>query len=797
MRLRRAIAAALSCGLIGLCAAALAGQDRRTVSEPRVPPPCATLTAFLRSRRGDLPASAESRPDTARIQSAINHCPAGRAVVLRPGPVGDAFLSGPLQLRAGVTLLIARGATLFASRDPRAYDVRPGSCGVVNQDGRGCRPLLLAANAPGAAVTGFGAIDGRGGDRPLGERETWWQLARRAQREKAFQNVPRLIVASHSDNFTLYRITLRNSPNFHVIVGPSRGFTAWGVTVDTPAGARNTDGIDLLSCVDASILHCRVHAGDDDVCLKAGAAGPTAHVTVADDHFYTGHGLSIGSETNGGVRDVLVRDVTLDGAVNGLRIKSDARRGGLVRNVIYENVCMRGVRYPILMTPFYEGNTGALVPAFRDITLRGVTALDSGTDGAHPRPGEMQFLGADAAHRLSAALNGVAVEGVPAARIRAAHARLTLGPGPVNFRPAGPDVELTAAAATVPAVQPPSCRNAFPPFRDPTLGDASTAAVSGFSDPAHPAARPNLVVAADGSGDFRSPQAAVDALPASGGTIRIKPGVYREVVTIRKPHVRLIGARDPRAVEIVFGNSAGATGGTLHSATLNVLGDDFQAQGFTVANDYSDHRPLKFAGSQAVALLVTGDRAVFRDLRILGAQDTLYAGARACASEQGPCVPARQYFSRCFIAGNVDFIFGDGVTYFDHCEIHVRPHSEAMLTAQSKRYPGEDSLYVFNHCKVTADPGARRIYLGRPWRPYAAVVFLNTNLAAPIEPAGWREWHPGQTDRLATAFYAEYRSFGPGADAAAREPQSHQLTPAQARAYGLERVLGGADHWKP
>jgi pectin methylesterase-like acyl-CoA thioesterase len=310
--------------------------------------------------------------------------------------------------------------------------------------------------------------------------------------------------------------------------------------------------------------------------------------------------------------------------------------------------------------------------------------------------------------------------------------------------------------------------------------------------------RKPLLVAKDGTGDYHSVQQAIDALPAEGGTIHVRPGVYREVVKITKSHVRLVG--DPRApsrATIVFDNSHGKVGSTLESATVSVVGDDFFAEGITFVNDFSVGRPLTPEGSQAVALLVRGDRAVLRHVRLLGAQDTLFTGSKSCDSEHGPCVPARQYFSDCYIEGNVDFIFGDGETFFKNCEIHAIPHSTVFLTAQSKHYPQEESGYVFDRCTVTADSGAEDIYLGRPWRPYSTVVFMNANLRAKTDPAGWREWHPEETHSLDTSFYAEFRSKGVGAGIKGRDPHSRQLTKSEARSFSAREFLSGPDHWNP
>jgi pectin methylesterase-like acyl-CoA thioesterase len=307
-----------------------------------------------------------------------------------------------------------------------------------------------------------------------------------------------------------------------------------------------------------------------------------------------------------------------------------------------------------------------------------------------------------------------------------------------------------------------------------------------------------VTVAADKSGDYSTVQEGIDALTSAGGTVFIKPGVYHEVVRIAKPHVRLEGRGDrPDEVTIVFGNSAYSSGSTFKSATVFVTADDFYATNLTLQNDFSKNHGPQTQGAQALALSVTGDRAVFRKVRLLGAQDTLYAASRSCKSEDGPCIPTRQYFEDCYIEGHVDFIFGDSQAVFDHCVIHAIAHPTVMLTAQSKHYSSEQSGYVFDHCKVTADPAVGKIYLGRPWRTYATVVFLESELDGKVDPAGWSEWHAEETRRLETAFYAEYHSTGPGANPAGREPYSRQLNENEAGKYKAERFLASSDGWNP
>ena len=224
--------------------------------------------------------------------------------------------------------------------------------------------------------------------------------------------------------------------------------------IDSPGTARNTDGIDPSSATNVTITHCFIHAGDDHVAIKAGSAGPSAHITVAHNHFYTGHGMSIGSETNGGVDAILVSDLTIDGADNGIRIKSNASRGGLVHDVTYSGICIRDTKNPVAMDstyPFY-GSARDELPWFRDVLLHDVRVLS---------PGRIVLEGYDAEHRLGIAFDNVQLDDPARTPIAASHADITLGPGPVNFRPSGEDVRVTEVPGSAPPV---ACEAKFVPF---------------------------------------------------------------------------------------------------------------------------------------------------------------------------------------------------------------------------------------------------------------------------------------------------------------------------------------------
>jgi polygalacturonase len=410
--------------LFFLAAVPLLAQDTRKVVEPTIPKSCTVLQSTLTGVD-------ESKPDTQLIQQALDKCPEGQAVELS----GPAFLSGPLQLRKGVTLLIDAKTTLFASLNARDFDISPGACGVVNQKGHGCRALINGDHVSGAAVMGDGTIDGRGPSKILGQNDSWWDLAQEAKVKNLNQSCPRIMILTGCDNFTLYRIKLTNSPNFHVSYSGGNGFTAWGVIIDTGKAGRNTDGIDPGNSTNVTITHCFIRAGDDNVAIKAGHGLPTRNMTISHNHFYYGHGMSIGSETDGGADHILVTDLSIEGADNGIRIKSNSSRGGLVENIRYEDVCIKNTKNPIYIDSNYSymGEARDKLPIFRDIHLQNIRI-----EG----PGKITLDGYDATHVLRMELDGVSLDSPGEVKITAKFARLILGPNPVNFHPDGEDVRI-------------------------------------------------------------------------------------------------------------------------------------------------------------------------------------------------------------------------------------------------------------------------------------------------------------------------------------------------------------------
>lgn len=290
-----------------------------------------------------------------------------------------------------------------------------------------------------------------------------------------------------------------------------------------------------------------------------------------------------------------------------------------------------------------------------------------------------------------------------------------------------------------------------------------------------------LTVAADGSAKYKTIQEAVMAVPAgtfeSPVIIRIKPGIYKELVYIQheKRFFRLIG-EDAEKTIITFNLNANLIGldgkpiGTFRTPTVQIDADDLTAENITFENSAG---PV----GQALAIRVDGDRVVFRNCRFLGWQDTVFINR------------GRQYFENCYIEGHVDFIFGGATAFFEKCRIHAL--RDGYLTAAST--PDLSPYgFVFSHCQITGAEGVKT-YLGRPWRAFSNVIFLNTEMSANVRPAGWHNWD--FPDREKTSFYAEYGSTGPGASPTARVSWSHQLTRSKADGITPEKVLSGFDGW--
>jgi len=228
----------------------------------------------------------------------------------------------------------------------------------------------------------------------------------------------------------------------------------WGVKIDTPKTARNTDGIDPAGSRNITVTQSYIRTGDDNIAIKGGDE-PTTNMTVLHNHFYWGHGMSIGSETNAGVSQIRVEDLSLDGPDNGIRIKSNASRGGLVEDVVYNDVCIRDSKYPILFDTAYTlpGNGVESFPVYRDIVLRDVRISGGG---------KIQSNGFDHAHRIAVQFDGVLLLDDPTRyKLQANHTDLSYGPGPVNLPFAGDDSTVNGKQV---GGSLPSCAAKFVPF---------------------------------------------------------------------------------------------------------------------------------------------------------------------------------------------------------------------------------------------------------------------------------------------------------------------------------------------
>ncbi len=380
-----------------------------TISEPSWPTKvCATLPAAIASKAGSLDAydadGVNTHPDHDRLQKAIDSC-AGGAVKLVAGPKGeDAFLIAPITLKSNVLLWVDKGVTVFASRDPKDYDTGVGDCGTANSEGhKSCHSLFEGQDLDHAGIIGDGKIDARGGSRLLSGPnkgvKSWWDVAWQTKQGLVQHNF-RILQTSGGHDFLMYRITFENSPNFH-LVPTGDGITAWGIkilapslvysvpgyacpagstpnvnpsaTCFTPDTIKNTDGFDPSNASRVLLAYSWISDGDDDVAIKAGGKILSHDQTYAHNHFYFGHGMSLGSETNGGAEHFLITDLVMDGMDspegNGLRLKSDSSRGGKVRDFVFEHVCMRNEAHPLVFDTHYSDKTGSLYPDFQGVAV--------------------------------------------------------------------------------------------------------------------------------------------------------------------------------------------------------------------------------------------------------------------------------------------------------------------------------------------------------------------------------------------------------------------------------------------
>lgn len=288
-----------------------------------------------------------------------------------------------------------------------------------------------------------------------------------------------------------------------------------------------------------------------------------------------------------------------------------------------------------------------------------------------------------------------------------------------------------------------------------------------------------LFVARDGTGEFRTISEAVEVCRAFmeyHKVIFVKRGVYKEKVVIPSwlTNIEVCG-EDAVNTVITYDDHANIRMtetnkpmGTFRTFTVKVQGSDITFKNITIENNAAKL-------GQAVALHTEGDRLLFVGCRFLGNQDTVYTGTGG----------TRLYFKDCYIEGTTDFIFGPSTAWFENCEI--RSKADSFVTAASTPKDVQYG-YVFDHCRLTAADGVTKVYLGRPWRPYAYTLFMNCELGGHIVPAGWHNWKNASNEL--TARYLEYNNIGAGAKTTGRAAWTHQLTKKEADKVTRQNVLG-------
>ena len=322
-----------------------------------------------------------------------------------------------------------------------------------------------------------------------------------------------------------------------------------------------------------------------------------------------------------------------------------------------------------------------------------------------------------------------------------------------------------------------------------------------------------VVVAGDGSGDYTSLQAAIDAV--QGGSrapdvVLVKAGIYRERVVVNKSNLRIVG-EDRDTTVLTYSACAkdpdenGEERGTFLSFTLIVTGDQVEVENLTIRNDAGDGRQV----GQAVAVYAAGDRGIWRNCRMIAHQDTLFCGPTMPKVEDfiaprggvSECVPSvgdspltrgRQYFEKCWIAGDVDFIFGPYRCWFEECTLWMNVRGGWYTAANTPRE--QPYGMVFHRCSLTGECEEGAAKLGRPWRKYARTLFLACDMDACVSPQGFEDWNE---ERKITDRCGEYGTMGVRADQTPRHPKQKRMTDAENSAVNIPEVLGGYDQWRP
>jgi polygalacturonase len=506
---------AYSCGSTSEPASAVAGDpsdcgdiDATLPPEPTFPPDPTDPSCIIKADETTddnnwIPAEDNVTADSLAVNTALNNC---QVVKLIADGAKNAIVTSHININ-GSTLWVDRGVTLFASRNADLFQkVAGGNCGVTRvNDSQACTDFITVGGSS-PAIIGEGIIDGQGGEPIIagGQQQdySWWQLSGALQMIDGSIGNPTLInLSSGTTQFLMYKITLHNSPKFHVKITstpptgaacnrPGDGFIVWGITILTPSRwfnsqgllmsphfARNSDGVDPGETSAANcglIAHNTISTGDDQIAVKGGHG--IAGLTIVHNHFGTGHGMSIGSETYGGVHGMTVCDLTIDadsrpvgdgaspGDFNGIRVKSDSSRGGVVDQVTFRNICMRDVTNAILIStaynPLFEGT---LYPQFKTLNFQNIHG-ETCMGLTQPVVTLNGFSNLYPAGPIT--LDNVFVDNLGPQAEEAEFASFNLGPGQVNFTPSGqsvtilsdtrgPSTPINCVFPTLPAPQPP------------------------------------------------------------------------------------------------------------------------------------------------------------------------------------------------------------------------------------------------------------------------------------------------------------------------------------------------------
>jgi polygalacturonase len=324
--------------------------------------------------------------DTTAIQQAFDAVKKGGGTIVFPA--GN-YVSGPLVLKGdNITVQLEEGATLSATTNQAVFLKTGGGDWLAAKSGGDFNPFLSIKDGTNVTFTGKGTIDGNGA--------VWWEEAEKARQRQSGFTLPRpnLIVPTRIKNLRFVGLTIQNSPKFALV--PTECEDVWieSVKIFAPERAANTDAIDPSISRNVTVTNCLIDVGDDNIAIKSGRKVEgrefaCENITIVDCVFKHGHGMSIGSETVGGVRNVFVRNVTFEDTDNGIRIKSDRKRGGVVENIVCENITMKNVRGAITITSYYPRIPATdeaqpvteTTPKYRNIVLRNIKGTSSKAAG--------------------------------------------------------------------------------------------------------------------------------------------------------------------------------------------------------------------------------------------------------------------------------------------------------------------------------------------------------------------------------------------------------------------------------